>query len=110
MLGTFNPGQSTVDVSPKLARIEMAPYTLFAVIVYPHFLLAFGAAPLETRTVFYPDINSTTCRIKLNFGYFPWGTEPKKGFIKFRISHWLPPSNKVTNAILQHRSNLDHNI
>jgi len=87
MLGTFNPGQSTVNKGPKLACIEMTPYTLFTVIIYAYFLLAFWAAPLETRAVFYPDINSTRFRIKLNFGYFPWITKPKKGFIKFRISH-----------------------
>jgi len=95
MLGTFNSGQSTMNVGPKLARIEMAPYPLFAVIIYAYFLLTLGAVPLDTRTALYPDIHSARSRIKLNFAYFPGITEPKQGFIKFRVSDWHPPSKRT---------------
>jgi len=83
----------------------MTPYTLFAVIIYARLLLAFRAAPLKARAVFYPDINSSCCRIKLNFGHFPWTTKAKNGLIKFRISHWPPPSKEFASPILQHEQN-----
>ena len=41
-------------------------------------LLAFLAFPLKAKAIFYPDINSSCCRIKLNFGHFPWTSKARR--------------------------------
>jgi len=95
MLGTFNPGQATMNISPKLTCIEMTPYPLFTMIIYGCFLFTFRASPFDSRAAFYPDINSGLSRIKLNLANFPGIAQPKQGFIKFRISHQHPPLKTI---------------
>jgi len=85
-----------MNVGPKLAGIEMAPYPFFAVIIYAYFILTLRAVPLDAWAVLHPHIHSASPRIKLNLAHFPGITESKQGLIKFRISHWHPPPERTS--------------
>jgi len=83
--------QTTMDIGPELAGVEMAPDSLVTVIIDRGLCSAFRAAPLGLRSIFYPNIHPTGSRIKLDLGYAPWVLKAKQLLVQLCIAHRHPP-------------------